>query len=294
MVYHVGRASEAWAAGVRPGMTVISVNGMAADEAIRQWMQQRRTYFGYSSERLLRYDALRFFLRQRQQNSAVKVAVENLDGSRKQIDLKADWRVWYIPRLPVPREGIEDGGGDVEWVKLKDEIGYIHVRRIKAGLEIKLDQALVSLGEMKGLIVDVRGNSGGGFNSATAFQNFELARGAAAKPHQPHYAGPIALLIDERCISAGEGWASWFVARKRARLFGTATAGASARKEIYTLSNGMYKIQIPVKAYTGFLDRPIERRGLEPDVEVRMGASDLAQGVDTVAEAARKWLRGLE
>ncbi len=102
------------------------------------------------------------------------------------------------------------------------------------------------------------------------------------------------MLIDERCISAGEGWASWFVARKRARLFGTTTAGASARKEMYTLSNGLYKVEIPVKAYTGFLDRPIERRGLEPDVAVRCSARDISRGRDTVAEAAAEWLRKAE
>jgi C-terminal processing protease CtpA/Prc len=45
-----------------------------------------------------------------------------------------------------------------------------------------------------------------------------------------------------------------------------------------------------VKAYNGFLDRAIERRGLEPDVEVRCNAADLAAGRDTVLEAAKKFL----
>jgi C-terminal processing protease CtpA/Prc len=100
----------------------------------------------------------------------------------------------------------------------------------------------------------------------------------------------MAMLIDNRCISAGEGWGSWFIANKRARLFGQTTAGASARKDIYLLKNGFYKVQYPVKAYWGFLDRPIERRGLEPDVEVRQSAADLARGRDTVLEAAREHL----
>ena len=98
------------------------------------------------------------------------------------------------------------------------------------------------------------------------------------------------MLTDARCISAGEGWASWFVANKRARVFGEATAGASARKIVYTLSNDLYKVRYPVKAYTGFLDRPIERRGLEPDVTVRQNAQDLAAGRDTVLEAAKRYL----
>ena len=46
-----------------------------------------------------------------------------------------------------------------------------------------------------------------------------------------------------------------------------------------------------MKAYTGFLDRPIERRGLEPDVAVRCTARDISRGKDTVAEAAAEWLK---
>ena len=41
----------------------------------------------------------------------------------------------------------------------------------------------------------------------------------------------LALLIDERCISAGEGWASWFIANKRARTFGTEHYTVDAKAE---------------------------------------------------------------
>jgi len=44
------------------------------------------------------------------------------------------------------------------------------------------------------------------------------------------------------------------------------------------------------QAYRGFLDRPIERRGLEPDVPLRQRSADLAAGRDTVLEAARRHL----
>ncbi|MFH1268417.1 MAG: S41 family peptidase [Planctomycetota bacterium] len=110
------------------------------------------------------------------------------------------------------------------------------------------------------------------------------------EPERPRFKGPMALLIDARSISAGEGWASWFIAEKRARVFGEATAGASSRKRTYTLKNGLYQVTFPVKAYRGFLDRPIERRGLEPDVVVRQNARDLAAGRDTVLEAAKQHL----
>ena len=253
-------------------------------------MQRQKTCYGYSSERYLRYDAARMFLRQDTKGAMVTLELEDGDGRKSQVELAADYRDWYISRLPVPRKGIDDGGADVSWALLEDRIGYIQVRRMKPALEASLDQALESLGEVRGLIIDVRGNSGGGFNPQTAFRNFDLAAAGKIAPQRPQFKGPIALLIDERCISAGEGWASWFIANERARVFGTTTAGASSRKAIYTLSNGLYKVEVPVKVYNGFLDRPIERRGLEPDVQVRCNARDLAQGKDTVAEAATRWL----
>jgi C-terminal processing protease CtpA/Prc len=289
VIYVVGRSTAAWEAGVRPGMTVLTVNGIPAEEAVEQWMKRQRTYYGYSSERYLRYDATRQFHRQKKEGAPVTLALEDVDGHRRVVELASAYRNWYIPRLPVPRPGIDDGGADVSWTRLQDGLGYILVRRIKSGLEASLDQALASLGPLKGLVLDVRGNSGGGFETATAFRNFDLAPDASV-PKRPRYTAPLALLIDERCISAGEGWASWFIAQERARVFGTTTAGASARKAIYTLPNGLYKVEVPIKAYSGFLDRPIERQGLEPDVEVRCSAKDLAEGRDTVVEAAVRWL----
>ena len=167
-------------------------------------------------------------------------------------------------------------------------IGYIYVRRIPGDLLERLDRAVGELKDARGLVIDVRGNSGGGFDAPRAHRNFALDD--TEEPDRPRFRGPIALLIDSRCISAGEGWASWFVATKRACLFGEATAGASSRKRTYTLKNGLYTVTFPIKAYTGFLDRPIERRGLEPDVLVRPNARDLAAGRDTVLEAAKRYL----
>ena len=63
-----------------------------------------------------------------------------------------------------------------------------------------------------------------------------------------------------------------------------------AFKETITPCSEPLKVTFPVKAYRGFLDRPIERRGLEPDVPLRQTAEDLAAGRDTVLEAARRYL----
>lgn len=293
VVYHVDKGSPADASGVKVGMTVASVDGTPAADAMRAWMDGQRDFIGYSSERYLRYDAARCFFRRMKQGDAVKLEMQDLDGKPHAFELPATLGIRYLPRLPVPIEGINDSGS-VEAKNLGDGIGYIYVRRIKPDLPQGLDAALKKLGDIRGLIIDVRGNSGGGFDSREAVANFVPDEAAAADPSRPRYKGPIALLLDERCISAGEGWASWFVATKRAKTFGSTTAGASSRKETYTLTNGMFSVVVPVKAYTGSLDRPIERRGLEPDVPVRCTAADLAAGKDTVLETARAYLKGLK
>jgi C-terminal processing protease CtpA/Prc len=295
VVYYVDRGGPAEQAGLRVGMTVRSVGGKPAEQVVGERIKDLSRYIGYSSDRYLRYHAAQFLPRQMERGSTVALELEDMDGKSHHFNLPATMDVRYLPRLPVPIPGIQDSA-NVSWTMLRSgqgaqtspNIGYIFVRRIENDLLERLDRAVGELKDARALVIDVRGNSGGGFDAQRAHRNF--ASGDGEERDRPRFLGPIALLIDSRCISAGEGWASWFVATKRARLFGEATAGASSRKRTYTLKNGLYTVTFPVKAYTGFLDRPIERRGLEPDVIVRPNARDLAAGRDTVLEAAKRYL----
>ncbi len=288
VVYHVEPDSPAARGGVRPGMTVVSIDGQSAEERMATLRERFTKYGGFSSERILDYHVVRSLPRQTEKGTNVVLEMEEPDGNATVFRLACTEGSRYLTRLPVPIPGIPDSK-NMSWKRLSDEIGYIHVRRVRDDLIPSLDQALREMKDIKGLVIDVRGNTGGGFDSNRALLNFDPER-TDVDPERPRFLGPIAILTDAACISAGEGWASWFVANDRATLFGVATAGASARKEIYTLKNGLYKVRSPVKAYKGFLDRPIERRGLEPDVPLRPNARDIANGRDTVLEAAKELL----
>ena len=287
VVYYVDKGGPAAKAGVKIGMTVVSINGTPAEKAISKRMQLQSKYYGYSSERYLQYHAARFFTRQTTQGAKVRIVMKGLTGKTRSFTLPALLGSRYLPRLPVPIKGVRDSG-NVSWKMLDDGIGYIYVRRIRKDLVESLDRAVGKIKGARGLIIDVRGNSGGGFDATRAHRNFALSD--SEEPSRPRFKGPMALLIDSRCISAGEGWASWFIANGRARVFGESTAGASSRKHTFVLKNGLYKVTFPVKAYRGFLDRPIERLGLVPDVSIRQNARDLAVGRDTVLQAARQHL----
>jgi C-terminal processing protease CtpA/Prc len=233
------------------------------------------------------YHAAQWLGMQAERGSVVDLQMRDVGDRMHSFKVPATVGIRYLPRRPVQVPGTSDTA-NVSWTRLDNEIGYIYVRRIRNDLIDRLDKAVGELGDARGLIIDVRGNSGGGFDSRKSHINFVIDD--ESEPDRPKFKGPIALLIDARCISAGEGWASWFIANKRAHVFGQATAGASARKIVYTLSNDLYKVRYPVKAYKGYLDRPIERRGLEPDVPVKQNAQDLAAGRDTVLETAKRYL----
>src|SRR5262249_14702157 len=79
-VYAVDPGSPAAKAGVRPGLTIVSVDETPADELVRKTMHQFKTYFGFSSERVLRYDAVRAFLRQSTRGQRLTVALEDPEG----------------------------------------------------------------------------------------------------------------------------------------------------------------------------------------------------------------------
>lgn len=288
VVYYIDKGSPAEKAGVKVGMVVNSVNAEEAEEVIKKTIRLWTMYIGYSSERYMRYHAYRFFVRQKEKGAVVKLEMLDDKGQVHNFELPATLGVRYLPRLPVPNGGIKDSA-DISWKMLDDNIGYIYVRRIRSNLISSLDKAVGELKNASGLVIDVRGNSGGGFDSRRAHLNFALNRDSE-EPQRPRYKGPIALLIDSRCISAGEGWASWFVANKRARLFGETTAGASSRKTIYELKNGLYKVKFPVKAYKGYLARPIERLGLKPDVPILQNRQDIIKRRDTVLGVAKRYL----
>ncbi len=212
VVYHVAAGSSAATAGVHVGMTVEAVNGVTSAAAIHDMMEQLSRHAGYSSERYLRYHATRFFARQQQQGQEITLQVSDTSGTSQTLGMRADHPAGYIPRLPVPLADIADAG-DLSWKMLEGEIGYIFVRRIKADLIDSLDRAVRQLSGARGLIIDVRGNSGGGFDAERSHRNFDLEDNS--EPSRPRFTRHIAVLTDSRCISAGEGWASWFVARQR-------------------------------------------------------------------------------
>jgi carboxyl-terminal processing protease len=156
-----------------------------------------------------------------------------------------------------------------------------------------------------GIILDLRGNPGGIGIMAMGIAGFFIdesgrqlgemkMRGTTLKftvfPRAETYPGRLAILLDEGSASTTEIFAQGMQDLKRARVFGTRSAGATLPSDIIRLPDGD-GFQYPTASYTSVSGRVLEGNGVIPDVEVRQSRESLASGRDPVIEAAVQWLR---
>ena len=106
---------------------------------------------------------------------------------------------------------------------------------------------------MPGLILDFRGNSGGGFDHSAFMGRFVPAgkklqfnkRYASAGPNP--YGGPIVVIVDATARSAGETASSIFREDGRGYLIGESpTAGMSSSKDTIELPSGLFSLYVSV------------------------------------------------
>ncbi|MHC4517306.1 MAG: S41 family peptidase [Planctomycetota bacterium] len=163
------------------------------------------------------------------------------------------------------------------YTKLADDVGYMYLRRVDASVPQGIDEALRTHPNLKGWIVDLRGNSGGGYDRGL----IERIKG---------FPRPVAVLIDAGCISAGETLARDFRAYAAARLFGSTSAGSSSAKRTWSFPSGIASIQLPVRSRWRHDRKPIEFNGVDPDVQVEAVPAELKAGNNSAILRAREYI----
>ncbi len=105
------------------------------------------------------------------------------------------------------------------WGKTKAGNGYIRLRKVPGDLPLQLDRMLVALGEVPGMILDMRANSGGGCDHYAVFARF-IAKGEFWGPvegtGERPFPGPLVAIVDASTASAGETLAGQFGEDQRA------------------------------------------------------------------------------
>jgi carboxyl-terminal processing protease len=199
-----------------------------------------------------------------EKNSTAKLSV-NTQGEVKELSvLRQD-----VSRKPVVISTLNDG---VTVIKISD---------FARGTARDIRSALASqIGERAGVILDLRGNTGGLVTEAIEVAGTFLNGGAVVEFHRPNTAPqvlkasaqgdgttPLVILVDAATASAAEIVAAALQDRSRAVIVGENTFGKAAVQDSKTLSDGSL-IELTVGFYITPNGKRIDGVGVAPDIYV--------------------------
>jgi carboxyl-terminal processing protease len=177
----------------------------------------------------------------------------------------------------------------VEHKLLDGNIGYVRLKQFQANTAKDLDDALSDLkkgGELKGLVLDLRGNPGGLLEQAARVADKFLVSGPivatvgnpgagedreekSARPEgtEPNY--PIALLVNGSSASASEIVAGALKNHDRAVLIGETTFGKGSVQLVFNELPDRAALKLTIAQYLTMPgDISIQGTGVTPDIEL--------------------------
>jgi carboxyl-terminal processing protease len=189
----------------------------------------------------------------------------------------------------------------IETRDLGENIGYIHFTNFIEPMKKRLSAAIDSLRTARGLIIDLRGNSGGDTEVELALAGLLVDKETViaitrtrktdknsykAKPQKNAYSGPVVILLDEESASASEEVTAGLQAVRRVVVIGKKSRGEDMDATFQQLPMDSIALLYPIgqpRTSTGVV---IEGRGVIPDIEVSLTRAELLKGRDSQLEAA--------
>lgn len=310
LVWRVDSAGPAYAAGVRTGWVVESVEDFSVAPALAAAAalsgdREREEALGLLRARLLaRLDG----------DSGSTVRASFLDGSdsRVRVDMvrrRVPGTISRFGNLPplnvqLSRARLPAAGGC---------IGYVRFNIWLTPINAPLDSAVQELADCRGMILDLRGNPGGiaglAMGVAGYFVDSVVPLGIlksrsnelrlVTNPRRVSLGGrslrvydrPLAILVDGHSVSTSEIFAGGMQFLKRARVFGETTPGQALPAFMTRLPNGDVLIHVS-SDYTLPDGTRLEVRGVIPDQVEPVRRMDLLAGRDAALLAAVKWIAG--
>ncbi|MEW6617005.1 MAG: S41 family peptidase [Patescibacteria group bacterium] len=195
----------------------------------------------------------------------------------------------------------------LDWEMKPDGIAYFRLYNFNANVpSLFFDSALKSLvSGTTGIVLDLRNNPGGFLDVATNLSGWFLPRGEIAvkerfysSEEKNFYANgnqslaniPVVVLVNEGSASASEILAGALRDQRGAKLVGEKTYGKGTVQEVDTLKDGS-SIKISIAEWLTPNGHSINKRGLTPDVEVKITEDDIKNKKDPQLEKAIELLK---
>ncbi len=172
----------------------------------------------------------------------------------------------------------------VEAFNIGDRVGYVRIRDFQRNTLDSLKAGLRSLkkndNNLRGIILDLRGNPGGLLDQAERISNLFLKNGVivttwtgdSKKPYRAipddfEFGGKIVILADFGSASASEILAGALKNNERAVLVGERTFGKGSVQQIFELNDGS-ALKLTIAHYLTPGDISIQDIGITPDIEL--------------------------
>ncbi len=185
---------------------------------------------------------------------------------------------------------------------LDKEIGYIQISSfISNSTPNEFLEALENTHDSKGLIIDLRGNTGGLLTNAIFIANLFIDKGKLvsivgrngykydimAQDTNFQVEKPIILLVNGSSASASEILSGAMKDYHKAKIIGTKTYGKGMVQKIIPMPNET-GLNLTIAKYLTPKGKDINKKGISPDVEVHFTRENIEQKQDIQLETAKK------
>ena len=206
-------------------------------------------------------------------------------------------RFWYSPEpfsyvvtvqanpdtLRISGRSIPTRHTTLAWSVL-GSVGYVHLHRFARDTLIEMRRAMRRLEdeEITGLVLDVRGNSGGVLSPGlidmflkpgqivVSYRDHDADEARDLEASIEYYDLPVVILVDRRSASMAEMLAAAFVTHERGSVIGEVTVGKGVGQRVYpVLDEGRVHLVGRVYFYPGTRDT-WNGEGIQPSVEIEM------------------------
>ena len=194
----------------------------------------------------------------------------------------------------------------VESRRLDDRIGYLYFTNFIEPVKSRLTAEITAMRDAPGLIIDLRGNSGGDSEGGLALASLLVSAPTQlaitrfrkgdddyykVKPAKVTYRGPVAILLDEFSKSESEQVAAGLQEAGRVVVVGRRSAGEVMDATFAELPSNKLALLYPAGQPRTPKGTVLERRGVIPDIDVGLTRAGLLAGRDDQLEAAAKYIR---
>jgi carboxyl-terminal processing protease len=287
--------SPAHKAGLRPGYVIQAIDRISVEQIVQEAELHVRPPYNRSNQVATITKAIlgRIY---GASGKEVLISYTNERGEKSEkilIRTKRDG-------VSVGPEGMFFFALDFETKLFDNGIGYIRLNTLQPQFADQISLAIKSMGNVRGIIFDLRGNSGGEiegipnlFLTERTLLYLKRSRSGETKvyfdPAEDAYKGPLVLLIDPLSGSASELFAACLQEIGRAVVVGERSPGSVLEMDRKIFLNGAI-FMYPVAQLATPDGIVLEGHGVVPDMEVSLNREMLLKGVDSQIDAAIRYI----